>query len=173
MGELVVRTRRTFAAPASTVWPLLCESRMDGTTSSLFRLGVPLPVECRLPEGHGGVGSERECVSDQGVVHQRILAWEPEHRLAFRMESTDLPFRRYVENLVDTFELVSTDRGVEVTRTTRAWVQGRLPVLRKVVLFVSLKHVHRYVFRNWLRLSKEATSSAGPQPHRTPVHPAP
>jgi len=151
--EMTVRTRRTFLSPASTVWPLLCNSRMDATSGPLFKLGVPHPVECRLPDGHGGVGSERECISDQGVVHQRILVWRPEKQLSFRMEQADLYFQKFVREMVETFDLVPTTTGVMVTRTTRVWVRGRLSLLKKWLLFVGVKQVHRYVFRNWQRLA--------------------
>jgi uncharacterized protein YndB with AHSA1/START domain len=172
MTELVVRTRQTFAAPAGTVWALLCNSRMDDASSLWFKLGVPHPVECRVPDGHGGVGSERECVSDQGIVHQRILEWVPESRLSFRMEDTDLRFRRYVSGIVDTFDLVATGTGVSVTRTTRVSAKGRFRIFRKVALFFSLMQVHRYVFRNWRRLAKRGTPSGTPHEAGTPPAPA-
>ena len=158
--EMSVRTRRAFLRPASSVWPLLCNSRMDSSANPLFRLGVPHPVECRLPNGHGGVGSERECLSDQGVVHQRILAWSPEKHLSFRMEQTDLSFRRFVGDMVDTFDLVPTSTGVTVSRTTKVWVKGRLSFLKKWLLFLGVKQVHSYVFRNWQRLALQTRISA-------------
>jgi hypothetical protein len=152
-GDLTVRTRRSFHSPAAAVWPLLCSSRMSGSVHPWFKLGVPLPQECRLPAGHGGVGSERECVSDQGVVHQRILEWSPEAHLTFRMERTDLSYRRFVREMVESFDLVPTPRGVEVTRTTRVWVHGRPSRTRKWMLSLGIRRVHRFVFRNWERLA--------------------
>lgn len=122
---------------------------MDRSSTLLFKFGVPQPIECRLPEGHGGVGSERECVSDQGVVHQRILVWVPEEKLSFRMEKTDLASARSVPDIEDTFDLAPTATGVAVTRTTSARVIGSFRPLKKIALFLALKHVHRYVFRNW------------------------
>lgn len=135
------------------MWSLLCNSRMDDTTTLLFRLGVPHPVRCRVPDGHGGVGSERECESDRGIVHQRILEWEPEKRLTIRMERTDLGIQKYVREMVETFDLVGISGGVRVTRTTRVWTHGRFRTLKKMVLYFGLKQVHWYVFRNWRRLA--------------------
>jgi hypothetical protein len=157
---LTVRTRWSFRTPASAVWPLICNSRMDPSSSPLFELGVPRPIECRVPDGTGGVGSERECVSDQGVVHQRILEWTPEKHLSFRMERTDIGFRPLVDGLMDSFDFAPTKRGVTLTRTTRVWVRGRFPCAKEFLLFVGLKHVHRYVFRNWQRLAESASASA-------------
>jgi Polyketide cyclase / dehydrase and lipid transport len=167
MKELIVRTRQTFGAPARTVWTLLCDSRMDSASSIWFKLGVPQPVECRVPDGHGGVGSVRQCVSDQGIVHQRIFEWVPERRLAFRMEGTNMRFRRYVSEIVDTFDLASVGAGVLVTRTTHVTVKGSFQILKKVGLFFSLKQVHRYVFRNWRQLAR-GDPPGSPQESGTP-----
>jgi hypothetical protein len=158
--EMTVRTRREFSSPAGTVWPLLCNSRMEASALPLFKLGVPRPVECRLPDGQGGVGSERECVSDRGVVHQRILAWSPERHLSFRLEQTDLSFQKYVRDMVETFDLAPTSKGVIVTRTTKVWVRGRFSVWKKLLLFLGVKQVQRFVFRNWQQQADLARFSA-------------
>jgi hypothetical protein len=154
MSGTFVQTSQRFPGPASNVWPLLCNSHMDGSPRLWFRFGVPQPVECRLPDGHGGVGSERECISDQGIVHQRILEWIPERRLSFRMEKTDLRFQRYVREIVDTFDLQARVNTVTVTRRTEVVLKGRFQWLKAVALYLSLKQVHRYVFRNWLKLAQ-------------------
>lgn len=152
-GTLVVRTRQWFASPASRVWPLLCDSEMADAPRMPFLPGVPQPVECRLPEGEGGVGAGRECISRHGAVRQRILEWDPDHRLAFRMEQTDLGFREIVEEMVDTIDLAPSGAGVLVTRSTRIRVKGRLQLPKKWILFLGVKQVHRYVFRSWVRSS--------------------
>jgi hypothetical protein len=169
MSGMSVRTSQHFPGPVSTVWPLLCSSHMDGSPRVWFRFGVPMPVECRLPDGHGGVGSERECVSDQGIVHQRILEWIPEKRLSFRMEKTDLRFQRYVREIVDTFDLRPQGDGVTVTRRTEVIMKGRAQWLKAVALRLSLKQVHRYVFRNWLRLAQQTPHDPDPRTQGRPT----
>jgi len=168
MKAMVVRTTRSFPCPPRTVWTLMCNSRMDYARTLPFRLGVPQPVQCRVTDGHGGVGSERECISDQGVVNQRILVWAPERRLMFRMERTDMDFQRFVQDIVDTFDLVPSSSGVTVTRTTEVSTKGRFAIIHRFTLFVSLKQVHRFVFRNWLRLAKQATASPSPAERASP-----
>jgi hypothetical protein len=168
MSALVVRTNQSFSAPGSAVWPLLCDSRMDSAPGLWFKFGIPRPRECRLPDGLGGVGSERECISDQGIVHQRILVWEPTQRLSFRMERTDLRFQHYVSEILDTFDLVPTPNGTLVTRTTQVQTKGRYQFLRRIALYLSLKQVHRYVFRNWRRLAERGTPSAVTAESRSP-----
>ncbi len=158
MPEMTIRTGQSISGPASTVWSLLCNSRMDDTTTLLFRLGVPHPVRCRVPDGHGGVGSERECESDRGIVHQRILEWEPEKRLTIRMERTDLGIQKYVREMVETFDLVGISGGVRVTRTTRVWTHGRFRTLKKMVL------VLRSQAGSLVRLSKLAKIGRSGEP---------
>jgi len=152
-----VRTTRQFPCSAGRVWPLLCESEIVPSRHVPFLPGVPRPVACRLPGGEGGVGAERACISDGGVVHQRITEWTPEHRLAFRMERTDLPFRRLVEEVVDTIVLRSNPSGVEVTRTTSVKVNGPLRLLKGALVSLGVKQVHRYVFRSWVRSASVRT----------------
>lgn len=148
---MIVRTRQTFAHRARAVWPLLCESEMDRSGPFLLRLGLPRPVRCHLPDGPGGIGRERECVSDHGTVRQRILEWEPPVRLVFRMERTDLPELRPVEELVDTFDLEESSVGTRIVRTTHVRFRTPLPPWRRALLSLGLKRIHRYVFRNWRR----------------------
>lgn len=169
---MVVRTRRSFPCSASTVWSLMCNSRMDESASLFFRLGVPQPVECRVSDLHPGVGSERECISDRGVVRQRILVWAPDRCLTFRMESTDLRLGRYLQDLVDTFELDATPDGVGVTRTTRVRTRGLLQFLARPALFLSLRKVHGYVFRNWEQLAREGPPSPVSAERGSPTVPA-
>ncbi len=133
---------------------------MDRSNSLLFKLGVPQPLECRLPAG-GGVGAERECVSDQGTVHQRILEWEPGRRLSFRMETNDLPSAKGIQLIEDSFDLEPTSSGVAVYRKTRVQVTADYSLLRRLELRLGLKQVHRYVFRNWQRLARESERGHG------------
>ncbi|HYK94163.1 MAG TPA: SRPBCC family protein [Thermoplasmata archaeon] len=169
MTALIVRTRRRFPQAPADVWPLLLNSRMAPSRSLWFRLGVPQPVECRVPDGRGGVGSERECVSIQGVVHQRILEWTPPSHLVFRLEWTDLAQARGVGGMRETFDLDPVDGATVVTRTTEVELRGAGNPFRRFVLWVGLKQVHRFVFRNWLRLSSRGgPSHSGPPPVSVP-----
>jgi hypothetical protein len=172
MRDLAVRTRQSFPCSAGAVWSLLCNSRMDGTSKLLFKLGVPQPVQCRVTDDHGGVGSERECISDQGVVHQRILEWLPDRRLSFRMERTDMQFRRFVREIVDTFDLVPSSSGVLVTRVTKVSTTGRFQIFRRITLYLGLKQVHRYVFQNWQRLAKQGVPPLTPRENSSPLAPS-
>ncbi len=151
-----VRTTWRFSRPPGIIWPLLCNSRMEPelAKSWLFRLGVPQPQRCWLPDGQGGVGSARQCISDRGTIDQTIIAWEEPHHLAFRMDRSNLHFRAFVVNIVDDFVLVATpDGGTRATRTTSLHVIGRFRWVKRAMLWVGVKKVHRFVFRDWERLA--------------------
>jgi len=149
MTVVRVRTECPFPATVEKLWPLLCDSRVDRRSALLSFLHVPQPIRCRLPGGAGGVGEERECESDQGLVHQRILEWVPRSRLSFRMERATLPQRGWIEGMSDEFDLVPQGAGSLVTRTTQVRVRGRFRIIKGFLLILGLRQVHRIVFRSW------------------------
>ncbi|WP_164842484.1 SRPBCC family protein [Actinoplanes solisilvae] len=149
---MIVRTRWTVPQSPDDMWPALCDSSMElKPRCPVFYLGTPQPTECRLPDGEGAVGASRQCVSEQGVVRQRIDVWEPPARLSFHMEETDLCFRGIVESLGDTFELEPSGTGTRITRTTTVSVRNRFAAVFYPALWFGLKSVHRFVFCNWQR----------------------
>jgi hypothetical protein len=125
---------------------------MDPRIPCFFRLGIPKPVECRLPDGRGGVGARRQCVSDRGVVQQRITHWEEQRVLRFQMEDTTLYFRPCVTAILEEFVLepIGPDT-TRVTRTTDISVSGIGRFAKAMVMCAGTKCVHRYVFKNWAR----------------------
>ena len=158
---MIVRTVWRFQRPPQVIWPLLCNAHMEQTRSCLFGLGLPQPEQCRLPEGHGGVGGTRQCISDRGVIEQTILVWDEPHHLAFSMDRSDLYFRACVPSIVDDFELVLTpEGGTRATRTTSVTVVGWFRWAKGVALRMGLKKVHRFVFGNWERLAMESAALA-------------
>jgi hypothetical protein len=150
---MIVRTTAVINKPPEDVWALLCDSQMDSHTPLLFRFGIPKPVECRLPSGIGGAGQQRQCVSNLGTVNQRITLWEDNKTLMFEMMNTDMSFGRYVTSIKERFDLASVgERQTKITRTTEFKVKGRLGNFKSLLIWIGLKNVHRYVFRNWGRL---------------------
>jgi hypothetical protein len=156
---MIVVTRRHLPGSPEQVWPLLCGSSMDRSRPCLFRLGVPKPVECRLPAGAGAVGARRECISEQGRVGQRITRWAPPALLAFEMVETDLFFARYVSAIEEQFELRGGRGGTEIVRTTKVTLNPATGAVRSLLLWIGLKQVHRYVFRNWAVTLKTQNAS--------------
>jgi hypothetical protein len=146
-------TSAIIPGPPDRVWPLLCSSKMDPKIPCLFRLGIPKPVECRLPAGSGGVGQQRQCISDRGLINQRITCWEAPHLLRFQMEDTTLYFRPCVNSIVEEFALEPSGTSQTlITRTTTINVTGFSPWAKGLIMGIGTKFVHRYVFKNWARL---------------------
>ena len=150
---MIIRTTCKINAAAEEVWPLLCDSQMKPESSLLFKLGVPQPQKCKLPDGDGGVGKMRQCISDRGVIEQEILEWEPPTRLSFRMEYTDLYFKNDVDSILETFEIQSLgEMKSRLTRITQIEVGGKFQMFKRGLFFLGLKKVHRFVFRNWKQI---------------------
>ncbi|MGA8709657.1 MAG: hypothetical protein ACLP8Y_00085 [Thermoplasmata archaeon] len=81
-------------------------------------------------------------------------------------------FQKFVREIVDTFDLVATEAGVMVTRTTEVATKGRFQFLKKLVLYFGLKKVHRYVFRSWLRLAQQGITPLGLEQGGSPTMPS-
>ena len=149
-----LRTTHLFNATPDMLWPLMFNSKMDDKRPSFFLCGLPKPLECRLTEQDGGVGKTRECISDKGIITQEILEWEPNKRLKFRLKETTIYFGQYVKSIVENFEINSVDKHTStITRTTEFKASTRLKYIMYVPMFIGLKAIHRYVFRNWQKLS--------------------
>jgi hypothetical protein len=161
-AHLTVRTSRILPRPIDEVWISLCDSRMQlPYDSPLFCMGLPKPVECRLPEGPGGVGAKRECVSVDGVVHQEITQWHPPQRLAFRMIETDLIQRHVCKEIIEQFDLEDAGDGMtRITRTTEVTMRSGVRRCAGIFVRLGLKNVHHYVFKNW---------AIAPEAQTTPV----
>jgi len=145
-----VVTTAIIPKPPTELWPLLCGSKMDPEIPCLFRLGIPKPVECRLPSGNVGVGEARTCVSDSGIINQRITIREPPRTLYFEMIDSNLYFRPCVTSISERFELEPYSlSSTRITRATSIQLTGVAPWLKGLIMFIGMKTVHKYVFRNW------------------------
>ena len=122
-----VVTKAIISKPPDKLWPLLCSSRMDPEIPCLFRFGIPKPVECRLPDGVGGVGHQRQCVSDRGIINQRIIQWDEPNTLRFEMEDTNLYFRPCIDSIIEEFQLkaISHEFGQKSGSSGSFSVQGQ------------------------------------------------
>ena len=111
-------------------------------------------MECRLADGSGGVGATRECVSDKGLIQQTILEWVPEQRLQFEMRETSIYFGPCVDAIIETFVLEPVgDETTKITRTTRFPLKPPARLWASIPMWIGLKSIHRYVFRNWRELA--------------------
>ncbi|MBO9593093.1 MAG: SRPBCC family protein [Niabella sp.] len=145
-----LQTTWKFNATPAQLWPLLFQSKMDERKPCYFLFGLPKPVECRLTDGIGGVGATRECVSDKGLIRQTILEWMPEKKLRFEMRETSIYFGPCVDAIVETFVLTPAGTTeTTITRTTEFTLKPGARLWVSIPMWVGLKSIHRYVFRNW------------------------
>lgn len=149
-----LRTKRLFHTTPEDFWPLLFGSEMDSKKPCYFLCGLPKPLECRLRDKEGGVGKIRECVSDKGVIKQTILVWEPNKKLVFELSETDIYFGPCIKSIVESFELEPVgDKQTMIVRETKFEVVSSLKYCIAFPMFIGLKSIHRYVFKNWHRIS--------------------
>lgn len=153
-----ISTALEIAASPSTVWSRLCDAEMPATTPCEFRLGVfspPRPLACELPSGAGGVGATRRCVSDRGVVLQRITDWSVNERLAFELVSENAGLGTHVREMRDVFELTPLPQGAtRLERTTELVPAGPCPRLRGFALALALRRVHRFTMHGFKSLAE-------------------
>ena len=148
-----VQTIKKFKASPDKLWPLLFNSKMDDRQPCYFLCGLPKPIECRLAD-EGGVGGTRECVSDKGTIVQEILEWEPNSKLSFQLNQTDIYFGPCVKSIVETFEITKiSEHESQISRRTNFRIRSPFGFFLSIPMVIGLKAIHNYVFRNWKRLT--------------------
>ena len=126
---------------------------METGQSCLSGLGIPQPEQCRLPDGGGAAGSNRQCISDRGIVEQEIPVWNKLRQLSFRMQKIDICFRHFVSDIVESFDLESgTHHRMTLTRSTHVTVRGQFRWFKQAMLYIGLKQCTSF------RLSKPAAT---------------
>lgn len=147
-------TTHLYKTTPEQLWPLLFGSKMDENKPCRFLFGLPKPMECKLEDGTGGVGASRQCISDKGTIQQRILEWKPNEKLSFEMAETNLYFGPCVDSILERFELNKIDsETTTITRTTEFKMKkNRIHLI--LPMYIGLKSIHKYVFKNWDRLSR-------------------
>jgi hypothetical protein len=144
------------------VWAVLCSAQMPVTAPCEFRFGSfspPTPLRCELPEGRGGIGSRRRCVTDRGIVEQRIVEWTEGERLAFELVADTAGLNTHVRSMRDVFVLkqaLGPDGPTTLTRFTDFEPQGPCEQLRGFALSLAVRRVHRFTLRGF-KAAVEAT----------------
>jgi hypothetical protein len=71
------------------------------------------------------------------------------------MADTDIYFGPCVESIVESFELIKTSSNrTSITRTTDFKLKSN-QFLLSIPMYIGLKNIHWYVFKNWNRIIKE------------------
>lgn len=149
---MIIRTSVFVSTTAEQFWPLLTNSTMQ--VPGWFCLGLPRPVSCELPSTTGGVGAERRCISDRGIVVQKITHWAPPHQLQFEMVSTNHSWSEHVLSIREDFSIQPQQKGIKVIRTTTILATNPFKAIKELGFYLGLKRVHCYVFKNWRTLAE-------------------
>ncbi|SFA96293.1 hypothetical protein SAMN03159496_01204 [Rhizobium sp. NFR07] len=151
-----IRSEWVFDCEAQHIWPNFLQSKMDATRPILFRFGIPKPMSCKVLEGEGKVGNTRQCTTDLGTIDQRILTFEENRKLRYRMIRSTVWCRDWVGHLEDEFSLTPLDGGrTRVERQTEFKAAGWFSGLKQIALWAALRQAHVYAARNWRRLATE------------------
>jgi hypothetical protein len=145
-----------FECEARHIWPNFLQSTMDETRPILFRFGIPKPMSCKVLEGEGMIGNTRQCTTDLGTIDQRILTFDENRRLRYRMIRSTVWCRDWVGHLEDEFSLTPLGDGrTRVKRQTEFKAAGWFSGLKQIALWAALRQAHVYAARNWRRLAAE------------------
>jgi len=88
----VVSNSIDIAAPPSIVWPALIHmGDLGPPTDLLFKLGVA--CHQRVDIYGNGVGAMRVCTLTTGQLHEKIIDWKPERRMAWISVTTPAPLK--------------------------------------------------------------------------------
>lgn len=156
LTPMKLKTTYNYNTTTENLWPLLFGSKMDKDKPCRFLFGLPKPMECKLEGETGGIGKSRQCISDKGTIQQRIIEWEPQKVLSFEMAETDIYFGPCVESIIESFHLqeMGTNKS-SITRTTEFKLKSNRFFLT-IPIYIGLKNIHWYVFKNWNRIVTES-----------------
>jgi hypothetical protein len=140
----VVVTQVLVPAPPADAWEALKSfDALHGPLPALLSLGLPVPERCALEKD--AVGAKRVCYFGTGTIEQRVIAWDPPHRMRLAVVEVDLPGRRWFGFTEAGYDLEAQPRGTLVTRSTRATSDLRPGWLWGPLVRLGVQQEHRYL----------------------------
>ena len=115
MHEVVVES--SIACSPDEVWAALADF------GAIARWAPNVDHSCATTEPGEGVGAERRIQVGRNALLERVVAWEPGHRLAYEIEG--LP--PVIRSVANTWELDGSDGSTTVTLTSRIDTGPRPP----------------------------------------------
>lgn len=113
----VFTTQILIEASPDKVWDSLAQmEKLDGPMPLLLSMGLPRPTHCVLDQA--AVGGRRVCHFNQGVIEQVITDWRRGESMAFRMEKSTLPGRRWLSFIDARYEFIPQGSGTKLIRHT-------------------------------------------------------
>ena len=115
----------SIARSPAVVWATLADF------GGIARWAPNVDHSCLTTESAGGEGAERRVQVGRNVLLERVVAWEPEHRLAYELHG--LP--PVVRSVTNTWTLAGSGDSTAVTLTSRIDAGPRPPqqVMARIV----------------------------------------
>ena len=147
---VTVVTSVDILAEPSAIWRVRCDAKLPLTAPYWFRFGVPTPEKCTLVSEAGAVGARRQCTTNRGTNSQRITEWQERRRLSFEWVEDTLGLGTYLLQMRDTFTLEPLGpKRTRLTRRTEFEPKDTVGWVRRTVLRLAVKRVHRFVRSNF------------------------
>ncbi len=130
MGE-ASRTRQ-LAAPPEAVWAVLAEF------DRIAEWAPNVDHSCALTDQRDGIGAVRRVQVGRPALLETVVAWEPNVRLAYRLDGLPVPARIGTVTVTNEWRLEPSGGGTTVTVTSTVDA-GRRPPQQLVARLVARK----------------------------------
>lgn len=135
----------TVDAPQEVVWnQLKSVDKINGSKGFLMRIGLPVPVSCKVEKEE--VGGKRTCYFESGYIEERITEWNPPRSMKMEITASDVPGRPWLTFKDASYELSENNGRTTITRKTTivsrlspAWYWRRLEK-------IGVETEHEYLF---------------------------
>ena len=142
-----VKTDVVLRESPDKVWEHLKAFRgMTVEKSLLMKLGLPVPVQCRLDGSDERVGGKRICYFENGYIEEEITVWEPPRAMHVNIVKSTLPGRHWLTFLDATYEVMAQDVGSRVIRTTRIGSRLRPAWYWRIMERMGVEAEHQFIF---------------------------
>jgi len=146
-----VSTSAILRAKPELLFDLLKDvETVDAHRPFLMRIGLPVPVKCRLEKG--AVGAARTCYFDHGYIKEEVVEWDPPRLMKMRVVENHVPGRHWLGFKDAIYEFHgNTDGTTTVTRTTSITTALYPPIYWRPLERLGVETEHRYIFADLSR----------------------
>lgn len=150
---------RLESIPTSAVFPgspeklfdmLKDVETVDANRPFLMRIGLPIPVKCKLEKG--AVGGTRTCYFDHGYIKEEVVEWNPPRLMKMRVVENHVPGRHWLGFKDAIYEFHgNADGTTTVTRTTSITTALYPAIYWRPLERIGVETEHRYIFEDLTR----------------------
>jgi polyketide cyclase/dehydrase/lipid transport protein len=120
---------------------------VDAHRPFLMRIGLPVPIKCRLERG--SVGAARTCYFDHGYIREEVVAWEPPNLMKMRVVENHVPGRHWLGFKDAIYEFHgNADGTTTVTRTTSITTALYPAIYWRPLERLGVETEHQYIFED-------------------------